>query len=96
MWSELFKPDDGSDKNKLQKFLNTTCLYTEEGLEKTAYSVKNLRCLAILWCNGDKNEKVIELYDMLQDNDQDSIAANDKDIYTNLSTMFDFCTITIL
>ena len=42
-------------------------------------SLFHLRCVALLWCDGSKKEKAFELYDMMQDNDQPSIAASDKD-----------------
>jgi len=49
-----------------------------------------------MWCDGDKKEKVVEFYDMLQDNNQPAIAANDKDFVRVLKAIFDLAGYTIL
>jgi len=43
----------------------------------------------MLWCDGGDDEKVVELYDMLQDNNQKSISATDKDFSPVMRTIFD-------
>ena len=42
-------------------------------------SINSIRLIGLLWCDGSPKEKAFEFYDMLQDNDQKSIAASDKD-----------------
>ena len=39
----------------------------DEGKEEAVnvYSVHKIRILGILWCDGDANEKAIELYDVI-------------------------------
>ena len=46
--------------------------------------------MGLLWCDGSDKEKVVELYDMIQDNNQEKIASNDKDFPKNLDLIFDF------
>lgn len=91
--NEMWSAELHSEESGLIKFLNATCLH--EG-NADQYCIQNLRCIAILWCDGDVKEKVPELYDILQDNDQPSIAANDKDVAPALNTLFDFTGYTIL
>ena len=46
--------------------------------------------MGLLWCDGQPKEKVVELYDMIQDNNQERLAADDKDFNKNLRLIFDF------
>jgi hypothetical protein len=52
-------------------------------------SVFKLRCLGLLWCDGKAGDKAFEFYDMLQDDNQPSIAAMDKDFQPNFFTLLD-------
>jgi len=70
LWSKDLKTDDPENETSLIKFLNITCKYEQEGLEEPAYDIINLHCIAMLWCDGEANEKVVELFDLLQDNNQ--------------------------
>ena len=45
--------------------------------------------MGVVWCEGDAKEKVHELYDNLQDNNQPNIACNDKDFKPNFFGMLD-------
>ena len=79
------------------KLLDNICKYTEDDAKsERSYSVKAIKVFAILWCKGSNEEKVIEFYDMLQDNNQKFIAANDKDFNDNLFIMFDWAALNIL
>ena len=49
-----------------------------------------LKCLGLLWCDGDVKEKVPEFYDILQQEGDASIAHNDKDFKSTLFCIFDF------
>ena len=72
-------------------------MYTEEDAKSPkSYSVKGIKVFAILWCKGKPEEKAVEFYDMLQDNNQKTIAANDKDFNDNLFNMFDWTAVNIL
>lgn len=57
-------------------FLNDAC-----GVEgkKDHFVVERLKTIGLLWCDGDTEEKVLEVYDCLQDNGQTKIACNDKE-----------------
>ena len=48
--------------------------------------------MGILWCDGEPKEKIIELYHVLQDNHQEKIAWNDKDLPATLKNLFDLAT----
>lgn len=80
--------------SELISFLKDTCLVDDspeyKDIDKNAYSVRKIKCVGLLWCDGSHKEKVVELYDMIQDNNQHSIAANDKDFRRNLFLIFDF------
>jgi hypothetical protein len=46
--------------------LNAFCKY--EGADPKApvsFTIENFRIFGMLWCDGDKKEKVVEFYDML-------------------------------
>jgi len=43
-------------------------MYKEDGVKSIAYDVNTLKIIGMLWCDGDDKEKVVELYDLLQDN----------------------------
>jgi len=81
---------NSADSN-LVKLLNKICP-AEEDPEENKFSTHWLRILGLLWCEGDAKEKVHELYDNLQDNNQKTIAANDKDFRPNFFGMLDMCT----
>jgi hypothetical protein len=51
----------------------------------------SMRVLGLLWCEGSHNEKVVEFYDNLQDNNQPEIGADDKDFKPNFERMLDLC-----
>lgn len=62
---------DRSPPTELIAFLNDTChidVDEYEGIDPSAYSVRKLKCVGLLWCDGSAKEKVVELYDMIQDN----------------------------
>ena len=50
------------------------------------------KVMGILWCEGSPNEKIHELYHVIQDNHQESLAWNDKDLDDILKLIFDFST----
>lgn len=65
-WSEALQ--DKTPPTELIMFLNDTCRiesneYTD--IPPTAYSVRKLKCVGLLWCDGTSKEKVVELYDMI-------------------------------
>ena len=80
--------------SEMIRFLNDTCRVDGspefKDVDKNAYSVRKLKCVGLLWCDGSNKEKVVELYDMIQDNNQSRIAADDKDFRKNLFLIFDF------
>lgn len=89
-----------ADDSKFVEFLNETCI--EEKIpddiapDATVYSVKKIRCFAILYCTDDADEKISELWNMMQDSDQPTIAAYDKDFESNLFMMLDISTFLVL
>ena len=97
MWSAELK----NDQTKLVKLLNATCIYEHgehdlaSGHDCKCYDIRFLRGWAILFCDGDPKEKVPELYDMLQDNNQKSISATDKDFNVTMTFLFDCAGYTI-
>jgi len=98
MWSDELK----DDQTKLVKLLNATCIYRFDpdngeivAPEYTCYDIRAIRAWAVLFCDGDPKEKVPELYDMLQDNNQPSISATDKDFNVTMTMLFDFAGYTI-
>jgi len=97
MWSAELKDDE----TKLVKLLNATCIYEHGSTdlavdqEATCYDIRFLRGWAILWCDGNAKEKVPELYDMLQDNNQPTISAGDKDFNVTMTFLFDCAGYTI-
>ena len=56
------------------------------------FDIVTLKLMGILWCDGEPNEKIIELYHVLQDNHQEKIAWNDKDTPATLKSLFDLAT----
>ena len=48
--------------------------------------------MGLLWCKGVNAQRISELYNILQNNDQPSIAHTDKNIAPTLETIFDFST----
>ena len=66
-WSQAL---ESKPPSKFVRFLNKTCKeYSPAfaGSNKITYSIKHLRCLALLWCDDDPNEKVIEFWNILLD-----------------------------
>ena len=70
-------------KNLSKKFVDGTQALTGVNLDihdgEIIYEVNKIRCLALLWCEDEPREKVSEFWCILQDADQASIAAYDKD-----------------
>ena len=56
---------------------------------------EKIKLLGILWCDGNADEKVTELYHVLQDNQQEEIACNDKEVPVLFKVIFDFATKTV-
>ena len=83
-----------SPPSELIQFLKDTCLVDDspefKDIDRKAFSVRKIKCVGLLWCDGSNKEKVVELYDMIQDNNQERIAADDKDFKKNLFLIFDF------
>jgi hypothetical protein len=91
----VFKPHESwnalnDPSSDFVSFLRDTCapseeekadgdVETDDDTDNPHISLFHLRCIALLWCDGSNKEKGFELYDMMQDNDQPSIAASDKD-----------------
>lgn len=86
-WTKALEPD-----SKFVQLLDVVCKEesTPEDLDEgtTVYSVKKIRCLAILYCEDKADEKIPEFWNMMQDSDQPTIAAYDKDFRKNLYQMF--------
>mgnify|MGYP000382364270 CR=1 FL=1 len=83
-WDDLRNPE-----SDFVKFLVKEC-QSAQG-EYLHFSTFKLRCLGILWCEGSPIEKVVELFDNLQDG-QYTISCNDRDFKPNLFQMFYFAT----
>ena len=83
-WKDLKNPD-----SELVKFLNEFC-----GVENMPNHFKpsKLRILGLLWCEGSPKEKVVELYDCLQDAHQPKISATDKDFKPHFYELLDLAT----
>ena len=47
-----------------------------------------LRNLCMLWCKGDTKEKVVEFFNNLQDGNQDTISAEDKDFKPSMNEVY--------
>lgn len=73
---------------------NRSETYTDNSLQpdKIYFDLEKLKIIGILQCDGDTYERLTELYHVLQDNDQESIASNDKDTVRILKLVFDFST----
>lgn len=69
------------------KFLMSVCCDDED---TSKLSIFKLRLIGILWCDGDKTEKVVELFECMQDHDNPSISAHDKDFEANIFQLYDF------
>ena len=78
-------PCDGHNDDENDSDVNSSLLNSEEH----HLSVFKLRCLGLLYCDGKAPEKAFEFYDMLQDDNQPSIAAGDKDFKPNFFTLLD-------
>ena len=65
-WSAL-----NDENSELMTFLKTVCM-EKESVDKSGdnmrFSSFMLRTLGLLWCDGNIEEKVVEFYDILQDN----------------------------
>ena len=68
-WKDLKDPD-----SKFVRLLNNVCQYKDQ---QNVFDIFRLRLLAILWCEGDDEEKLEELYDLVNDN-VPNITHNDK------------------
>lgn len=75
-WSGLSDPN-----SDIVKLLKSEFMHDEE---TDMLSVSKLRAIAILWCDGDPKEKVVEFYENMQDAMQVTIAASDRDFEPNL------------
>ena len=64
-WNDL-----NDENSELMKFLKETCLYEGSPAEGAdmRFSSHMLRIIGLLWCEGDTEEKVVEFFDNLQDN----------------------------
>ena len=51
-----------------------------------------LRSIGILWCSGNNNQKVHELYESILPNLQNEISCNDKNIKLYLFQIWNFAT----
>ena len=56
------------------------------------FDVRKIKCLGVQWCDGSNKERVQEFYDIVQDNQQPCIVANDKDTRKNLLELFNIST----
>lgn len=81
-WNDLSNPD-----SDLVSFLKLECKGDGDKL-----SVHKLRAIAVLWCDGDNKERVVEFYENMQDGLQNEIAATDKDFKPNFFALLDFAT----
>ena len=64
------------EKSEFVSFLNDSCGVKDK---LNHFNVERLRTIGLLWCDGDVEEKVLEIYDVLQENGNEKIASNDKD-----------------
>ena len=80
-WSAL--ENENSD---FVKFLNDFCVANGK------IETRKLKVLGVLWCEGKPSEKAEELYDLLQDNNQETIAASDKDTPIVFKLLMDIAT----
>ena len=69
-WRDLRDPN-----SKFVRLLNNVCQYKGQ---QDVFDIFRLRVLGILWCAGDDEEKLNELYDLVQEN-VPSIAHNDRE-----------------
>ena len=54
----------------------------------------NLRCLGLLWCDGDKEEKTVELYNALQPSGKSNeITCNDLEFKPYIRELFNIATV---
>jgi len=83
-WKDLKNPD-----SEFVKFLNEFC--GVEG-QTNVFKPNKLRILGLLWCEGTPKEKVVELYDCLQDAHQPKISATDKDFKPHFFELLDIAT----
>jgi hypothetical protein len=70
-WKNLANPE-----SSLGKFLLRVC-YKDN--KENMLSVQKLRIVGLLWCDGDAEEKVPELYETLQEEGDEEISWTDKD-----------------
>ena len=56
------------------------------------FDCTKLKIMGIMWGHGDKNEKIIEIYNVLQANHQDEIAWNDRQTKRTFYDIFDVST----
>ena len=60
----------------------------EETYGKGAYDVRKLQCFGLLWCKGLRGQKIMELYEILQDEGQTEIYRDDNDDKAYLYMLF--------
>lgn len=90
--AEVFQPhpawsDLANEDSRLYQFLMTE-LSDANGL----LSVFKLRCLGVLWCTGDNNQKVHELFENILPNLQNEIGSNNDNLKANLFQHIQFAT----
>lgn len=85
VWADL-----ANDDSLLVKVL--TSEYFEDEENKGSISRDTMILYAVLSSNGDANTKARVLYDVLQDNNQEFISANDKDFNGSYSKLVDLAT----
>ena len=81
------------DDAKFLRFIKETCKGEADDIEADfLFNVQKIRCLALLWCDDDAKEKIGEFWNTLQDADQPTIAAGDKDFFIVMELLFEIST----
>jgi len=60
------------------------------------FEIYKFRCYALLWCQGNDQQKAIEWYDIIQDNNQPSISATDKNFKMCIHHLFDIAALDVI
>ena len=81
-WKDLRDPN-----SKFVRLLNNVCQYKDR---ENVFDIFRLRVLSILWCEGDDEEKLEELYDLVQENTP-KIAHNDKEFKDAFYILLEIC-----
>jgi len=69
-----------NEESHLVKFLRKFC---KNDKDETVFSVIKLRCVGLLWSDDSVKEKVVELYDIIQDEmspNHGKVTCNDRDL----------------